>query len=80
MVIILFAFGAFFSIGLFLILAEVLRIPTIRTVQAMSSAGKLEWKTAKSIETILMDGAVLLSRHLPMNPHKKARCCGQAFL
>lgn len=73
MVIILFAFGAFFSVGLFLILAEVLRIPTIRTVQAMSSAGKLEWKTAKSIETILMDGAVLLSRHLPMNPHKKAR-------
>ena len=73
MIIILFAFGTFFSIGLFLILAEVLRIPTIRTVQAMSSASKLEWKAAKSIETILMDGAVLLSRHLPMNPHKKAR-------
>lgn len=73
MIIILFAFGAFFSVGLFLILAEVLRIPTIRTVQAMSSAGKLEYKAAKSIETILMDGAVLLSRHLPMNPHKKAR-------
>lgn len=39
----------------------------------MSSAGKLEYKAAKSIETILMDGAVLLSRHLPINPHKKAR-------
>ena len=48
MVIILFVFGIFFAIGLFLILAEVLRIPTIRTVQAMSSAGKLEWKAAKT--------------------------------
>ena len=40
MVIILFVFGIFFAIGLFLILAEVLRIPTIRTVQAMESSKK----------------------------------------
>ena len=71
MIIILFAFGAFFSVGLFLILAEGLRIPTVRTVQAMSSAGKLEYKAAKSIETILMDGAVLLSRHCPLTRTKR---------
>lgn len=73
MVILMILFGVFFAAGLFLILADVFRIPTIQTVKVMSAAGRSEKKAAKTLDMWLMDGAVVLSRHLPMNPHKKAR-------
>lgn len=73
MVSLMVLFGVFFSFGLFSILADLLHIPTIQTIKAMSSVGKTEKKVAKTMDMFLMDGAVLLSRHLPMNLHKKAR-------
>lgn len=73
MIILMILFGVFFAAGLFLILADVFRIPTMRTVKVMSVAGRSEKKAAKTVDMWLMDGAVVLSRHLPMNPHKKAR-------
>lgn len=73
MVILMILFGVFFAAGLFLILADVFRIPTIQTVKVMSAAGRSEKKAAKTLDMWLMDGAVVLSRYLPMNPHKKAR-------
>ena len=36
----LILFGIFLAAGLFLILAEALKIPTVMTMRAMSSAGK----------------------------------------
>ncbi len=73
MVILMILFGVFFAAGLFLILADVFRIPTMRTVKVMFTAGRSEKKAAKTVDMWLMDGAVVLSRHLPMNLHKKAR-------
>lgn len=73
MVILMILFGVFFAAGLFLILADIFRIPTIRTVKVMSVAGRSEKRAAKTVDMWLMDGAVALSRYLPMNPHKKAR-------
>lgn len=73
MVILMILFGVFFAAGLFLILADVFRIPTLRTVKVMSAAGRSEKKAAKTLDMWLMDGAVALSKHLPMNQHKKAR-------
>lgn len=73
MVILMILFGVFFAMGLFLILADVFRIPTIRTVKVMFTAGRSEKKAAKTVDMWLMDGAVALSRHLPMNLHKRAR-------
>lgn len=66
-------FGLFFSIGLFLILADLLQIPTIMTLKAMSDVGKAQKKKSKNFDMMLIDGAVLLGKHLPMNPHKKAK-------
>lgn len=73
MEVLLVIFGVFFAAGLFLVLADVLKIPTVMTMRAMSSAGKREQKKGRTLEVFLMDGAVLAGRHLPMNPHKKAR-------
>lgn len=73
MVGLLILFGVFFAAGLFLVLSDVFRIPTIMTMKAMSGVGKAEKRKNRNLNMILMDGAVLLGRHLPMNPHKKAR-------
>ncbi|MCM1561599.1 MAG: secretion protein F [Butyrivibrio sp.] len=73
MVGLLILFGIFFAVGLFLVLADVFRIPTMMTLKAMSDVGKEEKRKNRSMEMMLMDGAVLLGRHLPMNPHKKAK-------
>lgn len=69
----LVVFGVFFAAGLFLILADVFKIPTIMTLKAMADVGKEQKKQNKNFDMVLMDGAVLLGRHLPMNPHKKAK-------
>lgn len=42
----LIPFGIFLAAGLFLILAEALKIPTVMTMRAMSSAGKRRRKRA----------------------------------
>ncbi len=73
MIVLLFLFGLFFAAGLFLTAAHMLKIPTANTLKAMSAVSREKRKKGKNIETVLMDGAVLLSRHLPMNPYKKAR-------
>lgn len=73
MVILMILFGVFFAAGLFLILADVFRIPTMQTVKVMSAAGRSEKKAAKTVDMWIMDGAVVLSRYLPMNQHKKTR-------
>lgn len=73
MVYLMVLFGLLFAMGLFLVMADCFHIPTIQTVKAMSAAGRAEKKAARTVETWLMDGAVLLSHYLPMNLHKKAR-------
>lgn len=73
MVILLFLFGLIFAAGLFLVSAHILKIPTANTLKAMSAASREKRKKERSMEAILMDGAVILSRYLPMNPYKKAR-------
>lgn len=73
MVFLMVLFGLFFAVGLFQIMACVLKIPTTSTLKAMSFASRENRKKGKSLDSVLMDGAVMLSRHIPMNPHKKAR-------
>lgn len=50
MVILMILFGFFFAAGLFLILADVFRIPTMQTVKVMSAAGRSEKKAAKTVD------------------------------
>lgn len=70
----LIVFAIFFSFGLFMILSDLVRLPTIRTAKAMAAAGKQEKLVSKTTtETLLMDGAVYLSRHIHIHPHKKGR-------
>lgn len=74
MIVAMFGFAVFFSFGLFFILADFLRLPTIRTTKAMAAAGKQERAAVKvTLETLLMDSAVYLSRYIHIHPHKRGR-------
>ncbi len=69
----LFLFAALLAAGLFLILADALKLPTLGAARAMLSAGRRDKKAAKTMETWLMSLAVRLSKHIPMDEYKKNR-------
>lgn len=69
----LFFFGILFAFGLFLILADILKLPTIRTAKAMLNAGREDKKASKTVEAWLMSGAVRLSKLIRMDEYKRGR-------
>ena len=69
----LFLFGAFLALGLFFIVASILRLPTIGAAKAMLGTVKQERKAAKSLETHLMTAAVRLSKWIHMDEYKRGR-------
>lgn len=74
MIVAMIGFAMFFSFGLFFILSDLVKLPTMKTTKAMATAGKQERAASKiTVETLLMDGAVYLSRHIRIHPHKKGR-------
>lgn len=69
----LFFIGILLAAGLFFILADALRLPAMSAAKAMLSAGKENKKTAKTVETWLMSGAVKLSKYIRMDEYKQSR-------
>lgn len=66
-------FGIFFGLGLFFILADVLKLPSLATGKAMLTATKRSGEKAKSLESLLNGWAVKLAKYLPMDEYKKIR-------
>ena len=73
MTILIFTFGILLSIGLFLIFADLLKLPSIATQKAMLSAGKQGKEKAKTVDVLLMGWAVKLAKYIPMDEYKKSR-------
>ena len=73
MMILLFLFAVLLTAGLFFILADVLKLPTMRAAKAMLSAGRQDKKAAKTLEAYLMSGAVRLSRFIRLDEYRKSR-------
>lgn len=73
MTILIFTFGILLAIGLFLISADLLKLPSIATQKAMLSAGKQGKEKAKTIDALLMGWAVKLAKYIPMDEYKKSR-------
>ena len=63
--------GAIFGVGLFLILADLLRIPFFRTSKAINSVGKLQEKKTSTLDILLGDLALWISKHLRINEFKR---------
>ncbi|WP_312652649.1 secretion protein F [Aminipila sp.] len=73
MTISIFTFGMLLAIGLFLISADLLKLPSIATQKAMLSAGKQGKEKAKTVDVLLMGWAVKLAKYIPMDEYKKSR-------
>jgi hypothetical protein len=56
----LFLAGILLAAGLFFVLSDILKLPTMKTAKAMLGAGKGSKKAAKTIEAWIMSGAVRL--------------------
>ena len=69
----LFLFGALLSAGLFLIAADLLRLPTLATQKAMLSAGKQTKASPKTVDVLLQNAAVRLSGYIHMDTYKRSR-------
>lgn len=69
----LFFTGMLLAVGLYFILADVLKLPTLKTAKAMLGAGRESKKAAKTVETWLMSGAVKLSKYIRMDEYKHSR-------
>lgn len=69
----LFFTGILLAVGLYFILADVLRLPTMKTAKAMLGAGKENKKATKTVEAWLMSGAVKLSKYIRMDEYKHSR-------
>lgn len=66
-------FGVLLAGGLFFILADLLKLPTLATQKAMLSAGRQAKVKTKSIETLLLLWATKLSRLIRMDEYKRHR-------
>lgn len=69
----LFFAGILLAFGLFFVMSDVLKLPTLSTAKAMLGAGKEDKKAAKTVEAWLMSGAVKLSKFIHMDEYKRSR-------
>lgn len=69
----LILFGIFLGLGLFFLLANALKIPYLKTSQAVMNTGRNDKKMSKSIEAILLGIAAKLGKIIPMDKYKKSR-------
>ena len=73
MTILILLFGILFSLGLFLIIADILKLPRLATNKAMLTATKQQKEHVKNIEALLNGWAVVLAKYIPMDEYKKHR-------
>lgn len=73
MAVLIFIFGVLLALGLFLVAADLLRLPRLATQRALLSAGRREKKQARSVEALLMGWAVKLAPHIRMDAYKRSR-------
>jgi tight adherence protein C len=66
-------FGTILASGLFFILADILKLPSLAAQKAMLSAFKQNRKSAKSIDTIINGWAVRIAKFIPIDEYKKRR-------
>ncbi len=66
-------FGIFLAIGLFMLLANALKIPYLKISKAVMNTGRNDKKLSKSIETLMLGIAAKLGKIIPMDKYKKSR-------
>ena len=70
---ILLLFALFFAAGLYLILAQVFKVPTYKATKAILSTAKKTKKQARNSDAVLMELAAKLARVLPMDNYRRRK-------
>lgn len=70
---ILMMFAACFSIGLYLVSAQLLHVPTYKATRAILSTAKRNRKQTRNSDAVIMELAVKLAKVLPMEAYKKRK-------
>ncbi|MHB8061459.1 MAG: secretion protein F [Ruminiclostridium sp.] len=73
MTILIILFGILFAEGVFLVLADALKLPTLAAGKAMLSAVKQGNEKAKSIDVLMNGWAVRLAKYIHIDEYKKNR-------
>ncbi len=73
MIFLLFMFGAFFAFGLFMIFANALKIPYLKTSKAVMTAGREDKKISKTIDAVLVETAGKIGKIFRMDKYKRNR-------
>lgn len=73
MIFLLFLFGAFFAFGLFMVFANLLKIPSLKTSKAVMTAGRDDKKISKTIDAVLVETAGRLGKIFRMDKYKRNR-------
>lgn len=73
MIFLLFLFGAFLAFGLFMVFANALKIPSLKTSKAVMTAGRDDKKISKTIDTVLVETAGRLGKIFRMDKYKRNR-------
>ena len=73
MIFLLIIFGVTLAAGLFLLLANALKIPYLKTSKAVMNTGREDKKLSKTIEAIMLGIAARLGQLIPMDKHKRTR-------
>lgn len=69
----LIVFGILLAAGMFLLLANALKIPYLKTSKAVLNAGREDKKLSKTIEAIMLGIASKLAQFIPMDKYKRTR-------
>lgn len=73
MIFLLFLFGAFLAFGLFMMFANALKIPSLKTSKAVMTAGRDDKKISKTIDAVLVETAGRLGKIFRMDKYKRNR-------
>jgi len=73
MIQILLLFSIFFSLGVYLILKDVLKLPSGRSIKAVHIIDKRERKKSKNLEVLINEWAIRLSKIVHMTDYSRRK-------
>jgi archaeal flagellar protein FlaJ len=75
MLLLLFFFGLLLTLGLYFLLANLLKLPTLGATKALLNVNGRKKKASKGLEALLYSYAVKLAKFIHMDKYKRNRMC-----
>ena len=73
MIFLLFLFGAFLAFGIFMVFADVLKLPYLKTSKAVMDTGREDKKISRTIDALMIDIASRQGKFMRIDKYKRSR-------